>query len=505
MPAYTITPEDILFFRDGRPMETAGGHGARWPEPSVIFDALHAALHRAFPAERREQFQAWEHSHHCGKNGHYPERNDDSKRMQRFGSLATVGPFPALVGQTSGLPVLAGSDRPPSERSSPEPSGRRPDPRWLFPRPQDVTAQDALSPTLLPMQHASGTSDLPLRFPIGSTKQPSKEEPLPWWTKEAIEAYLHGSQVPSAPWAFGDDALFAREWHTGIAIDPATQTTGHGEAAGKIYTAQYLRLRDGVTMGIHATMPMKNGQPDKREERITELFPVHHTLILGGQQRVCQVEEIQTAGQSAPLDKLLPVSPPITGERVKWLLLSPAVFPAIKAEPAKGITAHPGGWLPNWVAPLDDFLASRGDAPEPVNAGQVLLKADPPRGPGESREAWRKRVRSAPFLDCHLVAARIPKPIVLTGWTERLHLAAHEKAGNGESLKHGPRPTLLAVPAGAVYYFEGRDAPRLGEALAWHGTRRENISTINNRRSTLMGEKGFGLGVCGTWRFYDSD
>ena len=24
-----------------------------------------------------------------------------------------------------------------------------------------------------------------------------------------------------------------------------------------------------------------------------------------------------------------------------------------------------------------------------------------------------------------------------------------------------------------------------------------------NRRSTLMGEKGFGLGVCGTWDFYE--
>ena len=48
MQIYTLTPNDVLFFRDGRPMEAAGGHGARWPEPSLIFDALHAALHRAF-------------------------------------------------------------------------------------------------------------------------------------------------------------------------------------------------------------------------------------------------------------------------------------------------------------------------------------------------------------------------------------------------------------------------------------------------------------------------
>jgi hypothetical protein len=87
---------------------------------------------------------------------------------------------------------------------------------------------------------------------------------------------------------------------------------------------------------------------------------------------------------------------------------------------------------------------------------------------------------------------------VLTGWSERLHLLEREDA------ERGPRPTLLAVPAGAVYYFEGPDAPLLADALAWHGSRAENPSRnrIINRRSTLLGEKGFGLGVCGTWHFF---
>jgi hypothetical protein len=355
------------------------------------------------------------------------------------------------------------------------------------------------------MKDPGGQSDLPvpLRYPLGSTKEPSKEEPLPWWTKEAIEAHLRGGQVPAAPWAYGDDSLFAREWHTGIAIDPATQTTGHGDAAGKIYAAQYLRLRDGVTLGIHATMPVKNGQSDKREERITKLFPASRALIVGGQQRICRVEELTRADHPLSLDQLLPVSPTITGDRVKWLLLSPAVFPAIPGD-KENISAHRGGWLPNWVAPSDGFRACQGDKVIEVKAGQVLLKAESARGSRESREAWRERVRKADFLDCRLVAACVPKPIVLTGWTERVHLLKHEKSEAGEEIKHGPRPTLLAVPAGAVYYFEGPDALRLGEALAWHGTRRENISTIKNRRSTLMGEKGFGLGVCGTWDFYRS-
>jgi hypothetical protein len=60
------------------------------------------------------------------------------------------------------------------------------------------------------------------------------------------------------------------------------------------------------------------------------------------------------------------------------------------------------------------------------------------------------------------------------------------------------------VPAGAVYYFEADSAEaaaQLAAALNWHGSD-ANPTTMKNRRSTLMGEKGFGLGVCGTWKFF---
>lgn len=481
MPAYTITPDDVLFFRDGRPMATAGGHGARWPEPSVIFDALHAALHRGFP----DKPQRWEHRHRYGRSS---ARDMTCDRTQRFGSLATAGPFPARAGTG-----------------------------WLFPRPQDVTTSPSKETWLLQPLAArdpSNLSDLsnlpsPLKYPLPSFAPPSKDEPLPWWTKAAIEAYLRGEPLsPAQRWEFDDDDLFAREWHIGIAIDPATQTTGHGDAAGKIYAAQYLRLREGVTLGIHATMPMKNDQPAQLVERITELFPATHILIVGGQQRACQVEEIRQNNQPIALDTLLPVSPRITGNRVKWLLLSPAVFPVIQADDNKHISPHPGGWLPNWIAPEDNFKVRQGDQIIEVEKGRVLLKNEPHRQPGESREAWRERIRRAPFLDCRLVAARIPKPIVITGWTEAIHLK-----DTPWQREHGPRPTLLAVPAGAVYYFEGPDAPQLAEALSWHGaapnpsdsSSQTGITTIRNRRSTLLGEKGFGLGVCAPWEFYPSD
>ncbi len=65
----------------------------------------------------------------------------------------------------------------------------------------------------------------------------------------------------------------------------------------------------------------------------------------------------------------------------------------------------------------------------------------------------------------------------------------------------------LAVPAGAVYYFEANstdEARKLAAALHWHGDPKaaDFAKTIKNRRRTLRGEKGFGLGVCGTWSFF---
>jgi hypothetical protein len=99
----------------------------------------------------------------------------------------------------------------------------------------------------------------------------------------------------------------------------------------------------------------------------------------------------------------------------------------------------------------------------------------------QDRQAnWRIRVRAMQQLDCHLVAARIPKPIVLTGWSERLHLTTEANETTQDRKSKGARPTLLAVPAGAIYYFEGPDAPELADALSWHGNpaRRGGSSVI---------------------------
>ena len=59
----------------------------------------------------------------------------------------------------------------------------------------------------------------------------------------------------------------------------------------------------------------------------------------------------------------------------------------------------------------------------------------------------------------------------------------------------------MAVPAGSVYYFEcesEEDSRKLVKALNWHGDEPKG-TRITNRRSSILGEKGYGVGVCSSW------
>jgi len=76
----------------------------------------------------------------------------------------------------------------------------------------------------------------------------------------------------------------------------------------------------------------------------------------------------------------------------------------------------------------------------------------------------------------------VVKPMAFSGW----------------DLVTGPKSTQLAVPAGSCYVFECVDeaeASELVRALAWHGAG-DGGDGVAIRRSTIFGEKGFGIGVC---------
>jgi CRISPR-associated protein Cmr3 len=439
MNALLLRPADILFFKDGRPMSgSLAGHGAAWPLPTVGNAVLHAALHRAV-----DQFKDV-HPHRRARSSHRPE---NAERDRKFGSLLTAGPFPVCTDSKV--------------------------PAWFFPRPMDAAFAGSATASFLPLKGDFNSSSLPspLKFAVGNTVEPSKDPLKPWWNGAAWSAYLDTAtgnrSAGGAEFRFESD--FSDTEHAiGIGIDLERQVQD-GE---RFYSAHYLRLREGWRLGLLAEANDKlTGDPESKRDLLAELFPNHGTetpIIVGGQQRICTVRRYGVAEFPLPVGRIDGFADSNGTTRVKWVLLTPAIFPQIGS--------HSGGWLPSWID---------------SNSGQVLLLD----GPGSNAARRHKSAPGKP-IDARLVAAMVGKPVPVTGYA----------FDNGlEDRKPGPKPTYIAVPAGSVYYFECEtpDARKLSAALNWHG-HETTPTTIKNRRSTLMGEKGFGLGVCGTWNFFET-
>lgn len=174
---------------------------------------------------------------------------------------------------------------------------------------------------------------------------------------------------------------------------------------------------------------------------------VDGTITLGGESRQCRL--VQGAAMPA-------IPPPERGAvLIKWVTVTHAVFN--------------GGWRPRWICP---------------DTGRVMLKkGDIERRQGENREDWRTRVKGMPTIGACLVSAVVSKPVFFSGWDASRPSAASPATG-------APKPTLLAAPAGSVFFFRA-DSPADGDALvrALHG----------RHQSDFLGEKGLGLGFCGTW------
>ncbi len=232
-------------------------------------------------------------------------------------------------------------------------------------------------------------------------------------------------------------------WDEEHRIGVAINPDTHTAAEGKLYAAEHLRLCDGVKLRFALSDPPRH-KPTNPDEKIGLADTV---LQLGGEQRFGRLNP-------ASSELSLP-SAAVSGTLIKWVLLTPAIF------------LH--GWRPGWID----------------GQGNVKLRAV-----DKSKRAERRRSRysdanwkydeskdDAVPIAAKLVAACVGKPQVVGGWDSQ------------------PKPTHLAVPSGSVYYFEaGNDL----EA-------QELAKVLQGRcRSDFFGEKGLGLGVCGTWSHQDA-
>ncbi|NOY80076.1 MAG: hypothetical protein GXP31_03630 [Kiritimatiellaeota bacterium] len=419
MRAFTIHPRDLLFFRDARPM---GGSSEGAGAQWPLPSVLHSALLSAFHDRWPEDEQGWEskHIHHTDRE--QKKFATGKNTTMRFGGLRTVGPFPWL--QTG---------REKKKDAKALPAG------LYLPTPADIVEGGLMQPVKLIGSH---NLPPPLQYAVASPLPPSKDKPGAWIAACELRNYLAGNAAAIPTAETGE--LYDTEARPGVGIDPDT----HANRQSVFYQAEYLRLRADVGMAFLAEAKAKK-YGEKSGIDLFEKFLAGDTaqpLILGGQRGLAAVRRQPGADDLA-------LASPKGSIRIKWVLLAPALFE--------------NGWRPDWVG----------------ENGKVLLKQMPDRAAFPTRKAWREAARTCPEIPAVLVAARIPKPVAVSGWKLRV---------DGGPRPGGPKPTRLLVPAGAVYYFECADEAA-GAALV-----RQLHLKVKSQR---LGEQGFGFGVCGTWEF----
>lgn len=421
-------PRDLLFLRDARPMEAAdAGLGANWPRPDQFYHSLLSSFRLRWPV-----VQEWEK----------PFLHQGAPRFvdNRFGTLQTKGPFPKKDGNV------------------------------FFPRPLDLGMHLVKAKN----DDEEGT-DLPsfLKYAFRPWKE-GKTNPPRWVSGEIYKRYLQDVKCEELyrPDELGkDSSLYDVERQFGIGIEPGRGTVRDGD----FYQAEYLRLGKDVTLVCEATCETRSGNGKEKKRDAFDSDQTHderiERAVLGGQQGVCSVK-ISNDGLPFPEPPEEHWKKPPT-LFVRWTLLTPAVFQAGREPEANSARKQEDpvfGWIPAWCLRTDADRVYRDEI------GKVMLPRSVKRDDGESRQEWKVRQKAAGTIGAKLVAARIDKPFAFSGW----NLPTATSPG-------GPKPTMLAVPAGSCYVFEcdsPGDASDLFKALHLVP------------RSDLLGSNGFGIGVC---------
>lgn len=268
MNTYRITPRDLLFFRDGRPLDLNKqdenhrniGHGAYWPRPDHLYNAVMHALIGSRTASERAAYG-------------------------QFGGLQVAGPFPMKAFPGKGETLY-------------------------LPRPLDWNC--------LLEDLPGGKTDAPsfLRHGILDRVEGKKDYPA-WITLDDYKAYLKDDLASESLKGrkLSKETLFHVESRIGNTLDPVTgasKRVADQRRSGQ-YEAQYLRLEKDVTMWA-AAYPGRDGAV------VPPLF------VMGGQGFLV---ECDCDGNLPSLkEELRKPSLPV-GEGpffVRWTLITPALF-----------------------------------------------------------------------------------------------------------------------------------------------------------------------------------
>lgn len=418
MKPIKITPNDVLFLKDGRPMSASNvGYGDTWPTATAFNAALHLSLHRLTSQQSTHK-----------ANG----------KFMRGGDLQSIGLFPLQDGSIS-----------------------------YFPTPLDVIIKNDAEKhnstiKFLPMKKNEGNSSLKnglnLCMPLTKEKITKKDKTPTWISFDEYSEYTKSSECIKIE-GKDNESFFSSEYSIGIAIDPETKVAQDTQ----FYSKAQLRLKQNCSMlGFVNFANTKKTQFDT-----TKYLEEVKYINLGGENRISQIEALSS-------DITLPRGircNEVSSTLIKFVLLTPAVFPATKLD---NQIIHSGGWLPNWISP-DSYKVNLLDGPGEAKAKRLHLPVGKP-------------------INARLVSAIIgKKQDIVSGWST---------GSNGKNI--GSKSTLLAVPAGSVYFFEAdtvEDAKKLVSILSWDSG--VNTNNIVNRRS-LFGEKGLGVGICTQWDWYEN-
>ena len=298
---FRLLPDDVLFFRDGRPSTRGDDHYLRSlfpPNPSTLYGALRTrrladagvslqrlrrqgkALWAELPTDLRAELGEW----------------------QGFGTLEVRGPWlvrgsdEVLLPAPADLAVVAAS----KEDNCPRDPGEEPDPpvaervaRFLAPAGDSPPGGHSHAGTLL---FAHTWRDGAWRPWEGIS--PPRTAPGWYLTPEGLEAWAQG-RAPEPFQLVHADALWLPEPRVGVGLERDRRMAEDGQ----LYTFGFVRLRQGVSLGFEA--------------RGTELT-AGCRVVLGGEGRTCWLE----GGPALPAP---PAASPATAGGLRIAMVTPSL------------------------------------------------------------------------------------------------------------------------------------------------------------------------------------